>query len=82
MKKGLDKRISVSPVIEASVKAFHDTEWYDKSDPNADNKAGEKVKALIDNLSDSIEVTAQNMLPGYIRFLDFKGNFQRHTPVF
>lgn len=35
------------------------------------------MKALIDNLSDSIEVTAQNVLPGYIRFLDFKGNFQR-----
>ena len=74
IKKGLDRRISISPVIKASVTAFHDTIWYDKNDPNVKNKAEQIVKELIDNLS--IELNVQNVLPGYLSFLDFKQNFQ------
>ena len=74
IKKGLDRRISISPAIKASVTAFHDTVWYGKNDPNVKSKAEQIVKELIDNLS--IELNVQNVLPGYLSFLDFKQNFQ------
>ena len=74
IKKGLDRRISISPVIKASVTAFHDTVWYDKNDPNVKNKAEQIVKELIDNLN--IELNVQNVLPGYLSFLVFKQYFQ------
>ena len=54
IKKGLDRSISISPVIKASVTAFHDTVWYDKNDPK--NKAEKIVKELIDNLSIELNV--------------------------
>lgn len=53
VKKRLGTRISVFPVIEASVKAFHDTECCDENDPNVETEADVRVKALFDNLCDS-----------------------------
>ena len=61
-------------MIKASVTAFRDTVWYDKNDPNVKSKAEQIVKELIDNLS--IKLNVQNVLPGYLSFLDFKQNFQ------
>ena len=71
--KELNLRIVVSPIVKASVVAFHDTVWYDKAVDSNEQKqrAKEKLSILIDSLV-PINFNVDSLLPGYLSFLDYK----------
>ena len=71
VRKGLDSRLTMSPMMIACMNAFNKTEWYEPDDGNVRSKAEEKVKDLIKELGPN-DLKIETLIPEYISFLEFK----------
>ena len=73
LKARIDARIVISPLISAAVHAFSNVDWYVRDALDSKEMATEKIALLMNEVS--TEWSVEDVVPGYVKFLDYKLKF-------
>ena len=72
LKKSIELRLTITPLLSAAVDSFHKTDWFDTEDVEESEKEAEKhLQTLITHLQ-ATHFEIKSVLKGYISFLRYK----------